>query len=269
MKRIFPVLLLAALASPSYAGIMYTVDNNTSTLMKIDTSTLAITSVGSLGVTFQYGDLAWDSANQTLYMIDGRGSQSLYTVNTTTGAATLVGAHGLTDLFALAFDSSTNKMYAEQFTSPAILEQMNLTTGAATSIGVGIAGTRIGAMAYDSKTDQLIGLEDCLGCAKLWLINRTTGAGTLLKGTGLDTNNSGMTYDPVLDRLWDVDVNGRLSFFDPSSGFAQTSVKTFDLSLDGLAYVTGTQAVPEPATFVFVGCGILGLLTARRARRRA
>jgi hypothetical protein len=48
-----------------------------------------------------------------------------------------------------------------------------------------------------------------------------------------------MTYDPVQNRYWDVDVNGRLSYFDPTNGYAQTQVKTFPNSLTGLAYLSG------------------------------
>ena len=69
---------------------------------------------------------------------------------------------------------------------------------------------------------------------------------TLNLGTGLDTNNSGMTYDPVLNRFWDVDVNGRLSYFDPANGYAQTQVTTFPVTLDGLAFVTGGAPPPAP-----------------------
>ena len=74
-------------------------------------------------------------------------------------------------------------------------------------------------------------------------MNPATGAGTLLNSTGLDTNNSGMTYDPTLNRYWDLDVNGRLSYFDPANGYNQTQVATLELfpgfpgSFDGLAFV--------------------------------
>jgi hypothetical protein len=245
MRFLFALLLWAgALVAPAYAGTMYTVNNSTGALMKIDTGTLALTTVGPLGVAFAYGSLAWDSANSTLYMVDGRGAKSLYTVNTTTGAATLVGAHGLTDMFGIAFDTANGIMYGAQEILSSPLQSINLSTGVATAIGTGVGNARLGPLAYNNVTNQLIGLQDCLSCAVLYSINIATGVQTVLRNTGLDTNNSGMTYDPALNRLWDVDVNGRLTYFDPAAGYVQVPVTTFATSLTGLAYVTGAVAPP-------------------------
>lgn len=233
---------------------LYTIENNSSTLYRIDMTTFAVTLVGPLGVGFSYGDLAWNSGTGTLYMVDGRGAKSLYTVNTTTGAATLIGVHNIEDMFGLAYDSATAKLYGASFTGSGQFFQLDTATGAATPIGSGI-GDRIGALAYNSTADQLLALNDCLGCAKLFSVNPATGAGTLLNSTDLDTNNSGMTYDPTLNRYWDLDVNGRLSDFDPANGYNQTQVATIELfpgfpgSFDGLAFV---GPVPEPTSSVLL-----------------
>ena len=87
------------------AKLLYAVDEATDSLVSFDTNTLQRTVIGSLGVTFNFGGLAYDSNSDTMYMIDGRGSQSLYTVDRNTGAATLIGRHGISDLFGLAYDS--------------------------------------------------------------------------------------------------------------------------------------------------------------------
>jgi hypothetical protein len=199
-------------------------------------------------VSFSYGDLAWNPIDGILYMVDGRGAQSLYTVNTMTGAATLIGAHNITDLFGLTYDTATATLYGASFTGAGQFYRLDTATGAATPIGSGI-GDRIGALAYNSSADLIIALNDCLGCAKLYSVNRATGAGILLTSTYLDTNNSGMTYDPTLNRYWDVDVNGRLSYFDPLNGYQQTQVATLSGSFDGLAFVI---PVPEPACTVLL-----------------
>ena len=243
------------------AAILYTVENTSKSLRAVDTTTFTVTPIGPLGVTFNYGDLAWDPGTATLYMVDGREAQSLYRVNITTGAATLIGPHNLTDLFGLAYDTARGRLYGAAFTGPGQLFELNPATGLPTPIGNGI-GNRIGALAYNSSADVLLALNDCLGCASLYSVNPSTGAGTLLRSTGLDSNNSGMTYDPILNRYWDLDVNGRLSYFDPANGYLQTEVATLSGSFDGLAFIT---PVPEPSTFAL---GVTALLALGFACRR-
>jgi hypothetical protein len=126
----------------------------------------------------------------------------------------------------------------------------------------------IGALAYNPSANFMLALRDCLGCARLYSVDPATGAGTLLKEAGLDTNNSGMTYDPLLNRYWDVDVNGRLSYFDPANGYQQVQVASLPGSFDGLAFagpVNATNAPPTvtcpPATVV--ECGTEAELTAQ------
>jgi hypothetical protein len=247
------ILGLLALEGRAAASTLYTIENNNRRLYKIDTTTFATTLVAS-NMPFYYGDLAWDSSSRTMYMVDGHGGHSLYKIDIITGATTLIGDHNIEDMFGLAYDTATAKLYGASFTGTGQFYQLDTATGAATPTGSGI-GDRIGALAYNSTADQLVALNDCLDCAKLYSVNPATGAGTLLKSTGLDTNNSGMTYDPTLNRYWDLDVNGRLSYFDPANGYNQTQVATleqfpgFPGSFDGLAFV---NSIPEPASAVLL-----------------
>jgi len=81
-----------------------------------------------------------------------------------------------------------------------------------------------------------------------------------------------MTFDPVLNRLWDLDAEGRLSFFfynSAAAAFTQTEVTTYPsppevfFIYDGLAWVA-----PEPATWVLLLAGFAALgVRARRGRR--
>lgn len=260
-RKVLPVSASALLcfALQTSASTLYTVENDTSTLCAVDTTTFAVTPIGPLGVTFQYGDLAWNPNTRTLYMVDGRGAQSLYTVNTATGAATLVGPHNVNDLFALAYDSARNQLYGAEFIEVGQLYSLDVTTGAATAIGSGI-GERIGALAYNANADLLLALNDSLAGANLYSVNPATGGGTLLQ-SGLFTNNSGMTYDPLLNRYWDLDVNGQLSYFDPTLGYQQIQVAMLPGSFDGLAFVT---PVPEPSALALAGLGAISLLAHRR-----
>jgi hypothetical protein len=70
-----------------------------------------------------------------MYLTDGgRSLMSLYTVNLTTGAASLVGTHGVEDLWGMAFNPHDGQIYA----GPGLVEavyQIDPTTAAATLLG--------------------------------------------------------------------------------------------------------------------------------------
>ncbi len=227
-------------------------------LVKIDPSTLTRTDIGSLGVSFSFGGLAWNSSNNTLYMIGGRGNNNLYTVSLETGAATLVGSHGITDLFGLEYDSSTGTMYASQFSGGTSIYTLNLSTGAATLLGN--PGTGLGGLAYDSSRDQLVGIND--GGGDLYKVDRTNGSLTLLFN-GDFTNDSGLAYDASRDGFWDIDYSGNLFFFDATNSYARTTKLTGLGAHDGLALI----AIPEPSTWILMGLGGIAMLG--RLKRRA
>ena len=93
-------------------------------------------------------------------------------------------------------------------------------------------------------------------------IDTTTGAGTLLSGTGLNSNDSGTVYDAVTNELWDLDVRGDLTTIDPST-FVRTLVGATSSESSGLALIPSTT-VPEPSSLFLVGGAALLLLARRR-----
>jgi hypothetical protein len=258
--------------------IMYTFTWGGGVLQTIDGgSTAPQADVGPMGVLAKYGGLAYDTFNNTMYLVDGTGDDattdhsSLYSVNLATGAATLIGSTGLpAELTGITYDSANNTLYGAQDIAGAPLVTLNISTGAATAVGTGIAAGEVDNVAYDSTNGVLYGWADCLGCAALYSIDTTTGVGTLLNGKGLDSNDSQLVYDPVTNLLWDLDVRGILTTIDPSS-FTQSVVvggPTITTETSGLALIPGTSsAVPEPSTVVFIGIGIAMLLTRRKSTR--
>lgn len=76
------------------AGIAYSADMNSDKLYKINLTTGATTEVGDLGVNISFAqDADFNTSNNVLYMAGylGSGVSNIYTVNTTTGSATVVG----------------------------------------------------------------------------------------------------------------------------------------------------------------------------------
>lgn len=210
----------SAAIKPRFA---YTMSENptNANLQKIDLDTGVLTDIGPTGVAYNFGDLAWDRVAQKLYMVDGRGAKSLYVLDTTTGAATLVGPHGLNDLFSIGVSSTG--LYGVAQTAGNVLFKLDTTTGAATQVAAitpAVNGYMEG-LVYDSAHDRMIG-ENNDGV--FFVVDLNTAAVTSLGGA-TSMNDFGLTYDPYVDRYYTMDYNARLQAFD-STSFVATVVKS-------------------------------------------
>ncbi len=226
-------------------GLLYVVRESDNVLRQVNLNDMTLTDIGPLGVTFEFGGLTYDPNSDTLYMIDGRGAESLYTVDRNTGAATLVGAHGVTDLFGLAYDSSNDVLYATQFSGGTGFYSLDIDTGVATFIGD--MGRGIGGLSYNPNTDQLVGVRP--GFGDLYEIDRATGATTLLYD-GDYTDDSGLTYDPDRNLYWDIDWSGDFYSYDPDYGYIRLTHLSGLGAYDGAAYVPAPDGFTPSADYV-------------------
>lgn len=243
------LVALLALSSFADAGTLYAVRESDDVLIEINTDTLAMKDIGPLGTTFAFGGLEY--ANGTLWMVPGRGNNNLFTVDVKSGKATMVGSHGVNDLFGLGYDSKNGVMYGTQFSQGTSLWELNTGTGAAKLVGN--MGRGIGGLCYNYNTDQLIGVQD--GAGDLFEINRQTAQTTLLYA-GDYTNDSGLAYDGEKNVLWDIDWNGNLYLYDISNNYARKTM------LSGLGAHDGLAFVPEPSALALLA--VAGLLIRRR-----
>lgn len=100
------------------------------TLLTIDPLTGQPTAVGAFGVPGMM-DFAYDP-NGTLY---GATTTKLYTINTSTGAATLVSPFsGVSSVMGITFDAAGD-LFATNFSATSSLYSVDRTTGAATLVG--------------------------------------------------------------------------------------------------------------------------------------
>lgn len=244
-----------------HASLLYALNDTEDSLVSVDTDTLTITSIGSLGVSTSYGGLAYDPNTDTLYMVGGRGDENLYTVDRTTGQARLIGSHGVTDLFGLAFDSTNNVLFGSQFTSSDDgFHSLNTTTGIATTINPAMTNW-IGGLAYDSLRDVLVGIQD--GWGDLYAINRSNGAQTLLTIGAFNSDDSGLAYDSDNDLFWAIDYSGNLFSYDPNDGYSRTTALSGLVSHTGLAYIS---SVPIPPALWLFCSGLIGLAGLARCK---
>lgn len=262
MRWWIPSLLTLALFTPAAdAGVLYAVNDGTRDLVRIDPDTLALTVVGPTGVAGGlFGDLAYDARSGNLYWIAGRDNNSLYTIDTTTGAATLVGAHGINDLFALGSDGST--LYAQD--TARNVYTLDKTTGAATLVGANTVYP--GGYTYNPSTGQLILLEP--GGGGVYEINTGTGAATLLAGPG-GLNDNDIAYAADRDVYYALDYNGDLFRYD--AAFNRTTLTNYSPDFfAAVEYVpTFAPPVPEPAGLTLAALAGVGGAVARFRRKRA
>lgn len=175
---------LNALAADSGGTIYSTSGSN---LLSINTTTGAGTSVATisgLGEGTSIRGLAFSSSN-VLYAINNGGSpgstsvdDKLYTINTTTGAATLLGSvTGFKGVQGLDFNSS-DSLFAWDISKG--LLSLNSSTAAGVDVNTSVGGGDPQSIAF-AADDSLFGVRNQLNS-----INVTTGALTFLGNTGLD-----------------------------------------------------------------------------------
>ena len=228
-------------------------------LLTLNIGTGASTPAGSLGTGLGgFRSLAYDSSTDILFGISTQ-DDSLYTVNRTSGLATLVGAVGFNIVYGIEYDSSTDTLYGADASSDQLIT-INRTTGASSAIGsFGLSGRS--DLAYDSATDTLFAVN---ASNNLYTINRTTGAANLVGALG-SSFMYGLAYDAMTNILYGTDAFENFWTINKTTGAAAFVGGTGSTaSLEGMAFVT---AVPIPATAWLFGSGLIGLVGMARRKK--
>lgn len=247
------VSAMSLTSASASAATLVAIENGADTLVTIDSVTGVKTTVGSLGTNVSFGDLAFNGT--TLFMLGGRGNNGLFSVNTTTGAATLIGMHGINDLFGLAFNAINSTLYATQFSGGQGVYTLNMLTGAATFLSNVTPG--IGGLTFNTSTNQLVGTQD--GAGSFYSIDAVTGAKTLLSAGSGSIDDSDLAFDASTNAYFLGDYRGNLYRYDPTT-FSRTLIASNLGQLDGIAVLSTVAAVPEPATWamMLLGFGFVG-----------
>ena len=248
----------------------------------IDTATGLLSSM--VNVTgLDGGEEIFDIALSATYEVYGVTNTQLYKINTTTGAATLVGPTGLTGTNGLAFLGAT--LYATKNDVPN-LYTLNTSTGASTNIGgwggtdpllfsggdLAFVGNRLFVATTDTTTPHravIIEIDPANG-QRLARGPDGLGAGVdQLKGLASDNTNLFLAADSFGNtgsiRIILVDIAGSFGTVLSSSLWQGTGIAgasgVLGGSPGGLA-----NSVPEPSALLLscIGFGLLGLSRLRR-----
>jgi hypothetical protein len=210
-------------------GILYALDGTGTQLWNLTTPPgLPVLNTGPrLGLD---AGLGFNSATGTMYNLNaGIGTSSLYTINLSTGAATLVGTSTVAGADNIAIRGGT--AFAIDALDPFLsggtdsLYTVDLATGAMSPVGSLVIGF-----------NDLVG-SDFDSSGTLWMIADQLGIFTVNTATGL----ASFVATP-----------------------RDTLTGAFLTGFQGLAI--GPQAVPEPATILVVATGLLALFGLRRRR---
>jgi hypothetical protein len=183
--------------------------------------------------------LDYDPIHDILYMADGfLVNNRLYTLNRNTGAATLIGQHGIPCILGLAYDTRNQVLYGTQFACGTGLYRFDVNTGAATFIAT--MANRCGGLAYDVLRDRLVCVDD--GNAAVYIVDRTTGAQTFVLDFG-SNNDGGLAYDLAADRFWELDVNGNV-YSIAGDGSSAGFVVFTGIRMDGAAALNVFNQIP-------------------------
>jgi len=124
------------------------------------------------------------------------GTNDLYTLDPTTGAATLIGSLGFTGVMDLAWDPFDKTMYAiESLGVGSALYSINLGTGAGTLVTDIPGDDCLMGLTIDSA-NQFLAMDHCDSSSPLYQIDPTTGDLTNLGNTGIGLSMGAATQTP-------------------------------------------------------------------------
>ncbi len=276
MTRLFAATCLLVLSTcvPALAGTVYVAQiAPTSQILTFDTATPASRTVINAAFAWEGGfvsGLDFNAAGSVLYATTSNGRFG--TIDTSTGTfnliASLSGLAAGNNATGLSIDPNSGTFYVSSTNSvQSALYTLNPSTGALTLIG-SPQTTAPGVLAIAISSAGVIYANDAAN-DNLYTLDPTTGAATLVGPLGFDVNFAqGMDFDYGSGTLYAALMTlGGQSYW--ASINTSTGAATSLLDLGGLEWevaIRNGATVPEPAAYLLLAGGLLGLGILRRRR---
>jgi hypothetical protein len=220
-------------------------------LLRAVVAAAAVACLGLVTPSSLRADTLWATGN------DGN---ALITIDTVTGAATVIGPSGRSGFFGNAFANNGTMYGLTGWAGPATLVTVNQTTGATTPV-TGVPNPTALPLEIDTAGNAFsIGYVDSL----LYRVNRTTGTFTPIGNTGVNAvmdiayDASGTLWATVNNRLWTIDTTtGASTLKGTMLGVQNIMGIAFDNSNQLIALdFTSTSAVYRVNTTTFAATKI-------------
>ena len=271
---LFLLLPLSAHAVPMLYGVSLNGFSSgyagPSSLYAVDSTTGAGTLIGNLG--YAVNSIASDPTTGIMYGATTSWSgffNGLLEIDPTTGAATEIGSFGgaFESILGLTFNSSGELFGWHGWHAPNADDpvRIDIMTGAATTVGNSGVDTGGLVLAFDNAD----GLTMVTGKTVSY-VDTITGAAYFGGILAHDPGSGGADFHPTTGALWASATSGQEDYsWIRVSNIADNSYVDIDTDISYLHALTFAEPIPEPATMLLIGSGLISLFVFRMKFRKA
>jgi sugar lactone lactonase YvrE len=223
-----------ATSLPGTSEVLYGIDYQNDSLVRIDTNTGGVTTIGRYGATVSLTALVVTNSGEMFALASADGS--FWRLDPRTGFPTFIGIAGRTVRACLAYDPAADVIYGVGAldTGATGLVRFDRTSGLATPIpgNANLEGA-FSDTAWDPTEHRIVAFDNQND--RLWALDPATGDATFLAATSVPIASYGLAYNARLGFLLDRTSQGRLDRVNLATGQVTAGLSlSASIALDAL-----------------------------------